>query len=48
MDHFKRLLRARGDTSIAEIVQIVQLFPLFMDEEENEELMDEVSKGELL
>lgn len=46
--HFKNLFKAQRETSITKILQISQLFSRFVEEGDNEDLMVEVSKGELL
>lgn len=45
---FKNLFRSQGESSIAEIIQIAELFPKFVEEEDNGDLMAEVMEGELL
>jgi hypothetical protein len=46
--HFKNLFKAQAGSSITEIVKAVRLFPSFVEEEERESLMMEVSEVELL
>ena len=39
VDHFKNIFKAQGESSISKIIQIDQLFPRFVEEEDNGELM---------
>jgi hypothetical protein len=48
VEYFTNIFKAQCETSIAEILQISQLFPSFVEQEDNKDLMAEVSKGELL
>ena len=48
VNHFKNLFTSQQETSIAEIINIVGLFPHFVDAKENESLMKELSEQELL
>ena len=45
--HFQNLYKAQAGSTLAEIIQVAQLFPRHVDAEENAELMDEVSVEEL-
>jgi hypothetical protein len=47
VEHFRNLFRVQEGTSIIEIVQVEQLFPYFVEEEENEMLMSDVLEGYL-
>lgn len=46
-NHFQNLYKAPAGTSLAEIIQIVHMFPRFAKEVDNGNLMEEVSKEEL-
>lgn len=46
-NHFQDLFRAENHASIEEVVRMAQLFPIFVDEEDNRSLMEEVSEEEL-
>lgn len=46
--HSKNLFSAERESSIAEILNIAQLFPRFVEEDDNGYLMAKVTKGELL
>jgi hypothetical protein len=48
ISHFKDLFKAQAGSSIAEIVKAVRFFPRFVEDEERESLMLEVSEKELL
>lgn len=43
VEHFRNLFKAHRETFIAEILQIAQLFPRFVKEDDNEDLMVEVT-----
>ena len=45
--HFQQLFKAPAQASIAEIIQLAQMFPRFVDEEGNEELLKAVTEEEL-
>ena len=45
VDHFKNLFKAQRESYIIEILQITQLFPRFVKDDDNEDLMAEVSEG---
>jgi len=45
--HFKNLFKAPSEVSLAEVIQTTQTFSRYVDEEDTEELMGEVSRGEL-
>lgn len=47
MEHFRNLFRSQHEISIVEILQIAQMFPRFVEEEDNKYLMVEVTKGEI-
>jgi hypothetical protein len=46
-NHFQELFRAENQATIEEVVQMAQLFPRFVDEEDNRLLMEEVLEEEL-
>lgn len=46
--HFWKLFEAQEGTSIAEVIQLLRLFPRFVDQDGNDSLMKEVSDSELL
>lgn len=48
VNHFCGIFREQRESLIVEIIQITQLLPWFLEDEENEDLMAEVSDGELL
>ena len=39
VSHFKNLFKAPLEATIAEVIQVAQVFPRFMDEDDNETLM---------
>eukprot|EP00253_Pinus_taeda_P002467 PITA_02467 len=45
--HFRGIYRAPADVNILEIMRIIELFPRFVDQEDSEELMKEVTMAEL-
>ena len=45
--HFKNLFKAPNQASIAEVIRVAQLFPRFVEEEDNRLLMEEVSEEEI-
>lgn len=45
--HFETLFKAKNQASIVEVIQISQLFPRRISEEDNLELMEEISEDEL-
>ena len=45
--HFQKLFKASPQASIEEVIRLSQMFPRFVDEEENGVLMKEVSEEEL-
>ena len=47
VEHFKSLFKALAQVSIAEVIRTAQLFPRFVEEDDNLSLMEEVTKGEL-
>ena len=47
VNHFQRLFKAPPQASIEEIIRLAQMFPRFVEEEDNRELMKEVSEDEL-
>ena len=47
VNHFQNLYKALAGASLAEIIQIAQMFPRFVEEDENENLIEEVSMEEL-
>lgn len=47
VDHFQSLFKAPAETSLVEIIQLAQTFPRFAEEEENSNLMEEVTLDEL-
>lgn len=47
ISHFKNLFKASLEVSLAEVIQIAQDFPCYVDEEDSEELMGEVTRGEV-
>lgn len=46
--HFQNLFKAQREPSIAEILQIALFFSNYVEEEDNEDLMVDIIKGELL
>lgn len=46
-NHFKNLFKEPEGVSIAEVIQVVQIFPQYVEEEENDLLMDPMSKWEI-
>ena len=47
VNHFQNLFRAPEQASIAEVIRVAQLFPRFVDDGGNQELMKEVDEEEL-
>ena len=47
VDHFHSLFRENNQATIAEVVIVAQLFPRFVEEDDNRFLMEAVSKEEL-
>ena len=47
VEHFQNLFKAPVGAHIAEIMQVAQVFPRFVGEEEKNSLMEEVSEEEL-
>jgi len=47
VEHFGALFKEQEVASIAEVIQVAQLFPRFVDEETNQKLMGEVTEKEL-
>eukprot|EP00253_Pinus_taeda_P030204 PITA_30204 len=45
--HFRGIYKARADVNILEIMRIIELFPSFVNQEDSEELMKEVTMAEL-
>jgi hypothetical protein len=47
VSHFQNLFRADNQATIAEVVRMAQLFPRFVEEDDNRSLMEEISEEEL-
>jgi len=47
VSHFKNLFKASNQASIEEVVRLAQLFPGFVNEEENQKLLEKVTEDEL-
>ena len=47
VNHFQRLFKAPPHATIEEVIRLAQMFPRFVDEKDNGELMKEVSEDEL-
>lgn len=47
MDHFKNNYRAKDRATIIEVVKMTSFFPIFVNEVDNEILLEDVSKEEL-
>lgn len=45
--HFKTLFKAPPEATIAEVIQVERVSPIFFEEEDNDILMDSVTKGEV-
>jgi hypothetical protein len=48
ISHFKELFKVEAGSSIAEIVKAAKIFPRFVEDDERESLMEEVTEHELL
>lgn len=48
VEHVQHLFKSQEGASIVEIIQIAHLFPRFVEDEDNQVLMAETTKGELL
>lgn len=48
VEHFQNLFKAPPQATIAKVISIAQLFPRFVEEEDNRMLMEEVTEDELL
>ena len=47
VNHFKSLFKAPAEASIAEAMRVAQFFPLYIDEEGNNNIMEPVTKEEV-
>lgn len=45
--HFKQIYRAPPNANLTEIIQVAQLFPRFVEQEDGRELAKEFTLGEL-
>lgn len=45
--HFKSLFKASPEVTIVEVIQVEQVFPSFVEEDDNEIPMAPISKGEV-
>ena len=44
VEHFKNLFKAPVHASIADVIRLAQIFPRFVEEEDNRVLMEEVTE----
>ena len=47
VEHFKKLYKEPIQSSLAKVIRIAQVFPRFVEEEDNLALMEEISEGEI-
>ena len=47
VNYFKHLFKAPGEATIAEVIRVAQVFPWFIEEEDNEFLMAPITKEEV-
>ena len=47
VEHFQTLYKTLAQASIAEVIRVAELFPRFVEEEDNLALMEEVTEEEL-
>ena len=47
VENFKKIYKAPDQVKLLEVIRIAQVFPAFVDEDDNLALMEEVSAGDL-